>query len=679
MSMNRRLAFAALLCAVFILAVFSYAADQGKFIDARGRVNVPYLRQEGDSWSRWYTDDQGRRQPVSGAVSASELPPPMADPQAFSNSGYYLAYSAAPTGSWPEAVAIGDVNNDSRKDVVLVTSRYFDEENDHCLFVYLQDQNGNLATPVKYKATWNPEYGSVDIGDVNGDGRNDVVAGGSSSGVEVYLQNSSGTLNTPIIYPFASLDQIKIGDLNGDGRMDIVGVPWSDAVKVWLQKTDGTLNTPVSYTVGQQGYNDVDIGDVNDDGRQDLIVMSGQGLGSPISVLLQNGSGTLNAPVKYSLPETIWDLPGGMAVGDVNHDFRADVVVSYGGNSPNAWVAVFAQKAGGTLDPPVSYVAYDCPEPVVLSDANLDGRKDVLVAHGGWNAIGLFQQAPGGYLQGYELYDVPYASHYQPQGIAVGDINGDGAEDIVIADYNHGLVTLLHEPDYALYLRDGRFRVQVQWWAGGSSGLGRPVPLSNDSGYFYFFGASNVEIVVKILDGRGVNGRFWVFYGALTDVRYILTVTDMQTGAVKGYENPAGVQAGRNDTNAFTDTGASPPGEDPQVDPGLVAQVAGPDLNLCSNRFRVNVTWYVGEASGEGTAVPLTGDSGYFYFFGPGNVELIVKVLDGRGTNGHFWVFYGALTDVAYVLSITDTQTGAVKWYMGQQGVQKSGNDINAF
>ena len=77
--------------------------------------------------------------------------------------------------------------------------------------------------------------------------------------------------------------------------------------------------------------------------------------------------------------------------------------------------------------------------------------------------------------------------------------------------------------------------------------------------------------------------------------------------------------------------------------------------------------------------MPLTSDSGYFWFFGNTNVELLVKILDGRGTNGHFWVFYGALTDVQYTIKVTDTETGAVKLYQGQQGVQKSANDVNAF
>ena len=66
-------------------------------------------------------------------------------------------------------------------------------------------------------------------------------------------------------------------------------------------------------------------------------------------------------------------------------------------------------------------------------------------------------------------------------------------------------------------------------------------------------------------------------------------------------------------------------------------------------------------ATGQAQAVPLTGDTGTFWFFDPANLELMVKVLDAQGVNGHFWVFYGALSDVEYTITVTDTATGATR------------------
>lgn len=102
-----------------------------------------------------------------------------------------------------------------------------------------------------------------------------------------------------------------------------------------------------------------------------------------------------------------------------------------------------------------------------------------------------------------------------------------------------------------LCLSSNRFSVQVSWTTQSASGVARAVPLTADTGYFWFFNPSNIELVVKLLDARAVNGRFWVFYGALSDVDYTITVTDTQTGAVKTYRNPQGRLASVADTEAF--------------------------------------------------------------------------------------------------------------------------------
>ena len=77
------------------------------------------------------------------------------------------------------------------------------------------------------------------------------------------------------------------------------------------------------------------------------------------------------------------------------------------------------------------------------------------------------------------------------------------------------------------------------------------MPLTSDSGAFWFFQPSNIELVVKVLDGRAINGHFWVFYGALSNVGYTITVTDTATGESKTYTNPEGHLASLADTEAF--------------------------------------------------------------------------------------------------------------------------------
>ena len=85
----------------------------------------------------------------------------------------------------------------------------------------------------------------------------------------------------------------------------------------------------------------------------------------------------------------------------------------------------------------------------------------------------------------------------------------------------------------------------------GTSGAGQAVPLTSDTGYLWFFSDNNIELIVKVVDGRPFNNKFWVFFGALSNVEYTITVTDTETGAVKTYVNPFGTLASIADTAAF--------------------------------------------------------------------------------------------------------------------------------
>ena len=86
----------------------------------------------------------------------------------------------------------------------------------------------------------------------------------------------------------------------------------------------------------------------------------------------------------------------------------------------------------------------------------------------------------------------------------------------------------------------GRFKVEATFDTGSQQGQAQGVKLTDETGYLWFFSATNVEMVVKVLDACSYNQRFWVFAGGLTNVRVTLTVTDTAKGTVKTYSNPQG-------------------------------------------------------------------------------------------------------------------------------------------
>jgi hypothetical protein len=243
-----------------------------------------------------------------------------------------------------------------------------------------------------------------------------------------------------------------------------------------------------------------------------------------------------------------------------------------------------------------------------------------------------------------------------------------------------------------LCLNGGRFAVRATWKNPftGETGVAHSHPLAADTGALWFFDPANLELMIKVLDARAVNGHFWVFYGALSNVEYTVTVTDTRTGAVKTYHNPPFELSSRADVSAFAEappagltassaavTAAAPP---PVPKAGSCVPTATA-LCLAAGRFAVEVVWTdprIGLAA-QARALPVTADTGVFWFVDATNLELMIKVLDGRGVNGHFWVFYGALSDLEYTITVTDTGTGQQRTYHNARNNLASRSDVTAF
>lgn len=154
--------------------------------------------------------------------------------------------------------------------------------------------------------------------------------------------------------------------------------------------------------------------------------------------------------------------------------------------------------------------------------------------------------------------DVPASRFTGPLAAGTGSTGlWAGTEGGVLALKGHPSCT----PDPStLCLHGDRFQVRVDWRdSQGGSGTGRSVPLKGETGAFWFFHPDNLELMVKVLDGRTVNGHFWVFYGSLSNVAFTLQVLDTATGRLWVRENPAGRFASTGDTMAFPADGEPRP------------------------------------------------------------------------------------------------------------------------
>jgi hypothetical protein len=348
------------------------------------------------------------------------------------NSGYFKPYVAIPTASWPESVAIGDVTGDGTNDVALVTT------SDYHVYLFAQDGQGGLATAATstISGSLTGSLLSVAIGDINNDGKNEIVVGHDRSEIEIFSYSGTGALSSLATYTSADTTWIRIADLNNDGLLDVVGIGWgTDTASVFLQNAQGTLDPPAIYDVTHAGWDDLEVGDINNDGLTDIIVMSGQYYAYPnIGILKQKATGTFDAAVYYNLGGD--EMADSIGIGDVDGDSLNDIALSAGNG-----LAVFPQHVSGMLDAPVRYAFGGGATALEVRDINADGRQDAVLMAGG---VRLCLQNENGLLTDCEFYYVPSAD-FSGHAMAIGDISSDGKPDIVVADSYEGLVILYHQ------------------------------------------------------------------------------------------------------------------------------------------------------------------------------------------------------------------------------------------
>ncbi len=131
----------------------------------------------------------------------------------------------------------------------------------------------------------------------------------------------------------------------------------------------------------------------------------------------------------------------GLVLGDFDGDGRTDVAVTNSSNIPYSRIYVFHQTPDGFLGTAVPLATLDLADGLEAADVNLDGRTDLVTAHGGWNYAGVYVQRPDGTFAPEQLQYTRHMEFSSSQGLDLGDVDGDGMPDIVVGSAS-GLVVV---------------------------------------------------------------------------------------------------------------------------------------------------------------------------------------------------------------------------------------------
>jgi hypothetical protein len=355
-----------------------------------------------------------------------------------------LTYS---TFTYPSAVAIGDLNGDGFPEIVVANSQ------SGTLSIFVNTLNEETQQR-EFIDESNPRVGqavrSIAIADLNGDGNADIVV---SSPGNYYLPGATATVGVLLgngDLGFAPLQDIAlpgnragsalVGDVNGDGKPDIVVVTGyetagTDRVDVLAGNGDGTFKAPTSYSIAS-APSSVVLGDVNRDGRLDIVTSNDRHYA--ISVLINTSSGGV-----FGAARTVTlngNLPESIATGDLNGDGNADVVVA---NETDGTIEILYGNGDGTFKAPVTYTAVPSPTCVVLADLTNDLHLDIVVASSTEAEAVVFLGNGNGTFQPPIDVTLPQIPVAGPDSIAIADINGDGNADLVEASNDGGAIYIL--------------------------------------------------------------------------------------------------------------------------------------------------------------------------------------------------------------------------------------------
>ena len=362
------------------------------------------------------------------------------------------------SGTLPYGASIGDIDGDGKPDIVVTNS------SSNTISVYRNTSttgsisSGSFAAKVDFTTDSQPE--GVAIGDLDGDGKLDiVVTHASSSTVSVFRNTStSGTINTSSLAAKVDLSLaafasgVVIADMDQDGQPDIIVSTFSNKVIVFHNTgtsggiTSGSFATGVNFTTGALCYH-LAVGDLDGDGKPDIATSNYSDW--TVSVLRNTSTpgsintGSFATNVDFATPAYPYDI----AIADLDGDGKLDIATS----TINTYTSLLRNTStSGTISSSSFATHVDLPTTgfcTGIADMDGDGKPDLVITGNstGYEFIYRNISTSGSLTTGSFASVLSYPIASGAHGQAIGDLDGDGKPDIVIADAGSSSnISILH-------------------------------------------------------------------------------------------------------------------------------------------------------------------------------------------------------------------------------------------